>query len=260
MKFSIITPSYQRPQKLIRAVQSVLEQNYEKWEMIIVNDSPSFNYSTFEKFIEENKKKINNRIKYFMNKENMGVNFSRNFALNNVSQSSDYLTFLDDDDWLSKGALEELKINIEKHPNQEWFFSDRVTETGEKITKIPEYNKEYNYMWSHRIRKTIKNDSTNIIKTKLIQENNIRYSKYIKQAEELLFWHHINKYANMYALDLPTTISEGYLEDGLTHNKNSKLERIRQTFVLIKETRERKIFNLDFMVYIPFRILAILLI
>ena len=111
MKFSIITPTYNRPEKLIRAVKSILDQDYENWEMIIVNDSPLFGYSIFNKFLEDNKEKVNNRIKYFINNENKGVNYSRNFALDNISNNSNYFTFLDDDDYFNK---ETLKKSFEK--------------------------------------------------------------------------------------------------------------------------------------------------
>ena len=41
MKFSIITPTYKRADKLSRAVNSLRNQTYTDWEMIIVNDSPA---------------------------------------------------------------------------------------------------------------------------------------------------------------------------------------------------------------------------
>ena len=40
MKFSIITPTHQRPKELERAINSVLGQDYNNFEFIIVNDSP----------------------------------------------------------------------------------------------------------------------------------------------------------------------------------------------------------------------------
>jgi len=63
----------------------------------------------------------------------------------------------------------------------------------------------------------------------------------------------------MFAINLPTTISEGYDLNGLTHNKDNKISRLMNTKILIKEAYERKIINIHFILYIPLRIIAIIL-
>ena len=96
MRFSIITPTYKRSDKLIRAVKSVQAQTYKDWEMVVVNDSP--NDETYIPFASS----INDpRIHYHVNKTNSGVNFTRNFALDRVSADSKWVVFLDDDDYLA---------------------------------------------------------------------------------------------------------------------------------------------------------------
>ena len=73
MKFIIITPTYNRPTELTRAVESVLGQTYQNFEMIIVNDSLFIITQNLK-----NKYKTNQKIIYIKNDENKGVNFSRN--------------------------------------------------------------------------------------------------------------------------------------------------------------------------------------
>ena len=112
MKYSIVTPTYNRPDKLIRCMESALSQNKINnikenfdFELIVVNDSPVYDYSIFDNYLDKLKSEdFENfcKIKYFVNEKNMGVNYSRNYALDYVSKDtlSDYVIFLDDDDWL----------------------------------------------------------------------------------------------------------------------------------------------------------------
>ena len=56
MKFTIITPTYNRPDELARAVESVLGQTYQDFQMVIINDSPDYDYTSFEnKYISNDK-------------------------------------------------------------------------------------------------------------------------------------------------------------------------------------------------------------
>ncbi len=88
--FTIIIPTYNRANLLPRAIQSVLNQTFEDWEMIIVDDGST----------DETSKVVvlNNdlRIKYFRQK-NGGRGSARNQGVNRAS--GQYLCFLDDDDY-----------------------------------------------------------------------------------------------------------------------------------------------------------------
>lgn len=255
MRFSIITPTYKRPEFLLRATRSVVDQSYQDWEMIIVDDSPDFDYSTFEQEVIVKDK----RIKYLKNTENKGVNFSRNRALDEVSDDTDFVLFLDDDDYLAADALTDLRANIEKYPGHDFYFSKRVFPNCKDLTIIPKFLTEYTYTKDILILKKVKYDFTAIVSNKLIKENAVRYSRKIKQAEELLFWHHVSKFTPLFALPLGITITDGYLSDGLTHNKDSKMQRLKQTIILYSEARERKILDTWFILYLCLRVGAILI-
>ena len=65
--YQIITPTYNRPDLLKRSIDSVLNQRNQNdfdWEMIIVNDSPLFDYTEVEKYLTD----INDtKLKYLKN-------------------------------------------------------------------------------------------------------------------------------------------------------------------------------------------------
>jgi glycosyltransferase involved in cell wall biosynthesis len=74
---SIIIPVYNNHEHIIGAIESVMNQTYKKWELIIVNDAST---DTTNKLITEFLKKLKNvtrkKIKYLKNKKNRGCYIS----------------------------------------------------------------------------------------------------------------------------------------------------------------------------------------
>jgi teichuronic acid biosynthesis glycosyltransferase TuaG len=99
---SIITAVYNNEHFIDVAIRSVLEQTYDHWEHIIINDGST----------DRSEQKINEfrdeRIKYFY-QENKGVSSARNTGLERMN--GDYFCFLDADDYLPPDSLKNrLKI------------------------------------------------------------------------------------------------------------------------------------------------------
>ena len=220
MKYSIIIPTFQRPNKLIRSVQSVLSQSHQNFEIICVNDSPDFNYIEFDSFWINLDTKHKDKIKYLLNTTNNGVNFSRNHALEKVSYDSDYVIFLDDDDWFNENALSEIDIYINQNKHVSWLVTNRVI--GEfKLTNNQKNKSKVSYFFDYLIFKNCKGDATHVIQTKIAK--NIRFSQRVKNGEEWFYFVQIPK--PIYYKDLNTTLSEGYDEKGL----NQGMQQIYKT-------------------------------
>ena len=97
---SIIVPCYNQAQFLPEALQSVLEQTYENWECIVVNDgSPDSTHEVAQEWLAKD-----NRFKYIQ-KENGGLSSARNAGLNIAK--GEYIQFLDCDDVIHKLKLKE---------------------------------------------------------------------------------------------------------------------------------------------------------
>ena len=127
MRFSIITPTYKRPEKLARALLSVQAQTYQDWELIIINDSPQDpGYAEFASHINDP------RIRYKTNRLNSGVNFSRNAGLDLISADSKWVIFLDDDDYLAPDALQTFADLIDDHPSVSWFMRSEERRVGKE--------------------------------------------------------------------------------------------------------------------------------
>lgn len=104
MKFSIIIPCYNQSEYLDECLQSVINQTYDQWECIIVNDGSSD--KTEEIALEWTKK--DGRFSYFL-KLNGGLSSARNFGIR--KSDGNYILPLDADDKISDNYLElALKI------------------------------------------------------------------------------------------------------------------------------------------------------
>lgn len=127
---SIITPTF-NAEKFIRAtIESVLNQSYQNWEMILVDDA-----STDEtvSIIKEFAKK-DNRLKLTELSKNSGNGFARNVALEKAAGK--YIAYLDADDlWFPKKL--ENQIQFLKTNNLPFTFSfyDCIDEEGNSLNR-----------------------------------------------------------------------------------------------------------------------------
>lgn len=247
MKFSIITPTYQRSELLSRAINSVLEQSYAEWEMIIVNDS-SFD----EQYISVESELSDSRIRYYKNDENKGVNFSRNRALDLLSNDSDWIIFLDDDDYLAPNTLTILKNLITNHKNISWFLTNRAYTDGTPLTRFPYSEKLYSYAWDYLITKRCKGDATHCIQKNSIK--NIRFLKTVPQGEEWFFFYQLGLHHKMYYSNQNTTLSDGYDQNsGLNFRKRTKIEQFQTLKKLALESSKKMGYHFTLFLYLFLR-------
>jgi glycosyltransferase involved in cell wall biosynthesis len=97
---SVYIPTYNRLELLKRAVQSVQNQTYKNFEIIIVDDNSSDGTQDFLVGLA----KVDSRICYFFKDKNSGACVSRNIAIN-LAQG-ELITGLDDDDYFLPHRLE----------------------------------------------------------------------------------------------------------------------------------------------------------
>ncbi|WP_299821847.1 glycosyltransferase family 2 protein [uncultured Pontibacter sp.] len=102
--FSVVITTYNRPHLLPHALKSVIDQTFEDYEIIIINDGSSHDYSEFEKSI------ANRQFIRYYKTENQGRSQARNFGI--AKASGDYICLLDDDDQYELIHLETLHYEI----------------------------------------------------------------------------------------------------------------------------------------------------
>lgn len=106
--FSVLIANYNNAKYLIRAIDSVRNQTYSNWEIIIVDDkSTDESYEIYKELIKDE------RIKIFYNQNNKGCGYTKNKCVE--LSSGDICGFLDPDDELLPGALTDMMEVHQKH-------------------------------------------------------------------------------------------------------------------------------------------------
>lgn len=99
--FSIVIPAYNSEKHLNKCLKSVLEQRFESFEIIIIDDGSVDN--TYE--IAKKYEKKDARVRAYK-KFNGGVASARNMGI--INAEGKYIVFLDSDDILNEGVLEQI--------------------------------------------------------------------------------------------------------------------------------------------------------
>lgn len=107
LRFSIIIPVYNTSKYLSICFDSLLDQGFDNYEVVVINDGSTDNS---EDIINQYKSKFRN-FKY-IKQENSGLSVSRNNGVLNAE--GDYLLFLDSDDYYEKNFLKKLDKEINK--------------------------------------------------------------------------------------------------------------------------------------------------
>ena len=108
-KISIIVPVYNAEKYLPRAIESVICNHYQNWELILVED---FSKDSSGKICDEYALR-DERIKVIKKKNNEGALAARNTGLENAV--GEYIAYLDADDWIEPTMYVELIDLLETH-------------------------------------------------------------------------------------------------------------------------------------------------
>jgi len=105
-KISIVTPVYNCEGYLNEFFDSVLNQTYKGFFLYVVNDCST---DRTREIIKQYEDRFEGRLIYLESKENSGQSVSRNIALDEIAKwPTEYLTFLDADDWIEEDYLKDL--------------------------------------------------------------------------------------------------------------------------------------------------------
>lgn len=125
LKISVIMPVYNAEKYLEQCIESVLNQTYLHWELIIIDDGSTDNSAEICRlYINKDP-----RIKLIL-QENSGVSTARNVGISHAQGA--YIAFIDADDAYSSEQLERM---IEKTGNDiDLVYADYFNLTGQKLT------------------------------------------------------------------------------------------------------------------------------
>lgn len=186
---SIIMPSYNTASFIEETIQSVLNQTYTNWDLIIVDDCSTDNTNEVVDTIKDC------RIHYLKNEKNSGAAISRNKALREAK--GQWIAYLDSDDlWMPEKLEKQIKFMEENgyvfsYTNYEEIDVDGY-KTGVKVTGPKKITKTgmFNYCWPGCL--TVMYDANKI---GLIQIEDI------KKNNDYAMWLKVCRKADCYLLD-----------------------------------------------------------
>lgn len=144
-KVSIIVCSYNYEKYISETINSIINQTYDNWEMIIVDDGSSDNSINIIKNYEKNDSRIHLYTHY--NNQNKGLAESIKLGLTKVT--GEYLVFLESDDYLKNSYL-QLKIDTFRKNPDIGFLYNNIELVGTKnayFKKRKSIINEINHYW-----------------------------------------------------------------------------------------------------------------
>ncbi len=201
---SIIVPVYNAQKHLNRCIDSILNQEYTDFELLLVNDGSKDSSGA----ICDSYAAKDSRIRV-IHKENSGVSDTRNLAIDQACGT--YLQFLDSDDWITPDAT-KLFVRAAKEHGCDLVISDFYRVVGERLSQKGDIEEDdvmtqeefashmmenpadfyYGVLWNKLYRRAI------------IEQHHLRMDVTISWCEDFMFnLEYIRHAETIYALQAP---------------------------------------------------------
>lgn len=131
--FSIIIPLYNKENYIQEALKSILNQRFQDFEIIIVNDCST------DKSLEKVKEINSEKIRFINHEKNKGLSATRNTGIRNAK--AQFVVFLDADDSWKPQFLEKIKILVDTFPEVSLFATSYVEIFPGNLEVHPSVNK-----------------------------------------------------------------------------------------------------------------------
>lgn len=258
--FSVIVPVYNVEEFLEKCVESVLNQSFSDFELILVDDGSN---DSSPKICDSYASK-DERIKAFHIK-NIGLSGARNFGLDNAC--GEYVLFLDSDDFYnSSDALFELHNELEKNNSDIVIFgcTDWNMITGKTVVSRCGYNLDIilknnleetlHYLLSSKM---IPGGSTIFASSrKIIEENGIRFKVGIQDEDYDFVLSVFSSCSSVCVVDKPYYTYRKGRKNSITHSSSIKMiygiEYTINKWLPIIEKMDSDLLKRDFYNYIAF--------
>ena len=202
--FSIVIPLYNKENFILSTINSVLNQTYKYFEIIIINDGSTDNSLSKLNCLHDDRIKI-------INKENGGVSESRNIGIQEAKY--DWIAFLDADDFWDENYLQEANRMINTYPKAD------IIGTNYNCIIFPNY-KQYSkegYISNYfeiNLKEYLFSSSSVIVQKKCFQ--NIKFKNYLKNGEDIEMWYQLAKH---YKIAYNPSILSFYRKEVSTESK-----------------------------------------
>lgn len=236
IKYSFIVPVYNTEKYLKKCLDSLVNQTYKDFEIIVVNDGSTDKSSSI---ISKYQKKYKNII--VIDKENEGLSMARNRGVQ--KSSGKYIIFVDSDDYVSNKLLEE----IDKKIDDSDILRFQIATEDEEYTKINEYHEEgfesmcgydaFKYLSSYHFVEPV---WCYVIRKNYYIENKFSFKKGVYHEDFGLIPYVIYKARKVKSIDF---IGYYYIQrNGSIMNNNDYKKTVKKAFDMIEQYKAMRLF------------------
>lgn len=224
--FSVIIPLYNKEKYIERCLQSVINQSYKDFEIIVVDDgSTNESASIIKKQFPD--KNVN-----LIQQPNQGVSAARNKGIDFAKQP--YIAFLDADDYWHLKYLESMH-DVITNEKQVTIIGAHYTRTKEIIddydTIILDYSRINNY-FNIAIKNTLFSSSSTVINKSFFDKNE-GFNIELKRGEDIDVWLRASLHAPVF-----------YINNTLVYYSDEDINQTTRVTVPIEQTLVGNVFNL----------------
>ena len=236
IKYSFIVPVYNTEKYLKKCLDSLVNQTYKDFEIIVVNDGSTDKSSSI---ISKYQKKYKNII--VIDKENEGLSMARNRGVQ--KSSGKYIIFVDSDDYVSNKLLEE----VDKKIDDSDILRFQLATEDEEYTKINEYHEEgfesmcgydaFKYLSSYHF---VEPAWCYVIRKNYYIENKFSFKKDVYHEDFGLIPYVIYKARKVKSIDF---IGYYYIQrNGSIMNNNDYKKTVKKAFDMLEQYKTMRLF------------------
>ena len=237
VRVSVIIPTYRRPEFLRRAIESVLNQTFQEFELIVVDDcSGDLTHQVMKNYTDP-------RICFLQHKTKKGGAAARNTGIR-ISQGQ-YIAFLDDDDeWLP----EKLKLQVDLLNNSPWEvgvvytgYNKVAKETGELLA-YKAATKTGNLSLALHDKNWVGTTSSVLFRKECIETVGL-FDENLSSLQDYDLWIRISREFEFASINQPLVIYQVH-----TERISTNLEALRQGLTLMLKKHGRS--NFGYFIYL----------
>ena len=172
---TVIIPYYRKKEYILKTLNSIFNQSFKKFEILIIYDDENKDDLIFLKKIK------NKKIKILINRKNLGVGHSRNKGIKKTKTK--YIAFCDADDIWEKDKLKKQIFFMEKRNLNFSHTNYKVINDKDKIIGTMKIKKKINY--NDLLKSCDIGLSTVVVKSKILKKN--LFNK-LKTKEDYALW------------------------------------------------------------------------
>jgi teichuronic acid biosynthesis glycosyltransferase TuaG len=209
---SVIIPYYKKNKFIDKAIKSVLNQSYKKFEIILIyDDDDKYDLKLIKKISKKNKK-----IRLIVNKKNIGAGYSRNIGIKN--SKGKFIAFLDADDYWHHNKLEKQLDFMKKKSIKISHTSYKIINNDNSVINL----RNAKFLLDHNsLLKDCEIGLSTVMIDKKFFKNKIKFPK-LKTKEDFVLWLELSKISNIYGLNTYLSYWRN-TENSLSKNLSQKI-------------------------------------